>query len=221
MAVHVKICGIASVEAADAVLRAGADFAGLVFHPRSPRRVSPMQAAELATRVRARVRVVALFADPEDEEVAAAVASCRPDFLQLHGQESVARVGALRSRFGKPVIKAVAIAEPADLSAVAAYETVADMFLFDAKAPANATREGGHGASFDWQLLHGRRFARPWLLAGGLTPQNVARAIRISGASGVDVSSGVESAPGNKCPNLISAFVVAARTAQSQAESLT
>jgi len=215
MTVQVKICGINSVESADAAVRAGADFAGLVFHARSPRGVRAEVAHTIADRLRGRLRIVALVADADDSAIDAAIAAAKPDFLQLHGDESVERVAAIRSRTGLPVIKAIPVAEASDLSAAAKYEAVADMLLFDAKAPANATREGGHGAAFDWQLLHGRTFSRSWLLAGGLTPDNVARAISISGAPGVDVSSGVETAPGVKSADLIRSFVAHARSAQS------
>jgi phosphoribosylanthranilate isomerase len=218
MAIQVKICGIASAEAADSALRAGADFAGLVFHPRSPRNLTPDQAAQLASRLRGRMRLVALFADACDEDVDAALAATKADFIQLHGHESPERVAALRARFGRPVIKAIAVAEAGDLACLSAYEDIADMLLFDAKPPASAAREGGHGAPFDWQLLRGRRFKRPWLLAGGLNAENVARAIRTAEAPGVDVSSGVETAPGVKSPELIAAFVARARAAQFAAE---
>ncbi len=218
MAIQVKICGIANVEGADAALRAGADFAGLVFHPHSPRNVTPDKAAQLAARLRGRTRVVALLSDPTDEEVDRALAVAKPDFIQLHGLESPERVAALRGRFGKPVIKALAVADASDLACVPAYESVADMLLFDAKAPLSAAREGGHGAAFDWKLLRGRIFKRPWLLAGGLNADNVARAIRTAEAPGVDVSSGVESAPGVKSPELIGAFIASVRSAQFAAE---
>ncbi len=221
MGIQVKICGITSAEAADAAMRAQADFAGLAFHPGSPRNLNREQASSLAGRLRGRVRIVALLADAGDEEIAAAVAAVKPDFLQLHGRETVERVGFVRARFGVAVIKAVAVAEAQDFAAVAAFETVADMLLFDAKAPSGAARPGGHGATFDWQLLRGRTFTRPWLLAGGLTPENVARAIRASGASGVDVSSGVETEPGVKSAALIGDFVAAARAAEFAAESHT
>ncbi|HXL98770.1 MAG TPA: phosphoribosylanthranilate isomerase [Rhizomicrobium sp.] len=212
MPIRVKICGITSADAADAAVRAGADFAGLAFHPGSPRNLKPEQAASLAARLRGRLRIVALVADAKDDAIAAAVAAANPDFIQLHGRETPDRTGEIRARFGKPVIKAIAVADASDLSQVAAYEMAADMLLFDAKAPERATRPGGHGTAFDWQLLRGRSFSRPWLLAGGLDAGNVARAIRSAQAPGVDTSSGVESAPGVKSPELIRAFVANART---------
>ncbi|HEY1632810.1 MAG TPA: phosphoribosylanthranilate isomerase [Rhizomicrobium sp.] len=211
MAIQVKICGLTTAEAADAALAVGADFAGLVFFPASPRFVAPDQAASLATRLRGRTRIVALLADAKDDAIAAAIAAANPDFLQLHGQETPDRAGEIRAKFGKPVIKVIAVADAGDLACVARYDV--EMFLFDAKAPATANRPGGHGAAFDWQLLRERSFGRPWLLAGGLNPENVARAIDAAGAPGVDVSSGVEERPGVKSPEMIRAFVSAARNA--------
>jgi phosphoribosylanthranilate isomerase len=215
MAVLVKICGITGVEAADAAVKARADFAGMVFHRTSPRYLNPVQAGVIAERLRSRLRTVALLIDANDDEIAGVVTVVKPDFLQLHGRETPARVGAVRSRFGIPVIKAFAIAEAEDFANVAAYDDAAEMFLFDAKPPATATRPGGgHGVAFDWQLLRGRSFSRPWLLAGGLNADNAARAIQVSGAPGVDVSSGVETSSGVKSPELIRDFVEAARAAQ-------
>jgi phosphoribosylanthranilate isomerase len=219
MGLLVKICGINSVEAADAAVRAGADLAGLAFHPRSPRNLQPEQAATLATRMRGRLRLVVLLSDPGDEALTGAIAAVRPDFIQLHGAETPERVSCVRNQFGIPVIKVISVAEAADLDRAAAYDACADMFLFDAKAPSGADREGGHGNAFDWQMLRGRTFSRPWLLAGGLNPQNVASAIRISQARGVDVSSGVESSSGRKDVDLISQFVANARSAELESEA--
>jgi phosphoribosylanthranilate isomerase len=213
MVTLVKICGINSAEAADAAARAGADFAGLMFHARSPRNLKIDVAAMLAERLRGRARLVAVFADARDEDMQAAVAAVRPDFIQLHGLESPERVASIHGLFGAPIIRAIAIAEPSDLNIVAKYEDVVDMFLFDAKAPSGAVREGGHGAAFDWQMLKGRKFSRPWLLAGGLSAENVARAIQATDAPGVDVSSGVETSPGVKSPDMIRDFIVAAHAA--------
>jgi phosphoribosylanthranilate isomerase len=209
--VEVKICGINSPEAADAAVSAGADYVGLVFFPRSPRHVAPEQAASLATRLRGRCRVVAVLVDATDAEIELAGKAARPDFLQLHGQESAERVAAIRHRFGIPVMKAIGVADMADLAAVARFEQVADRLLFDAKAPRAAGRPGGHGAAFDWQLLRGRKFSRAWLLSGGLNADNIACAIRACAAPGVDCSSGVEASPGVKSPHLIREFVAAAR----------
>ena len=214
MSIVVKICGINSAEAADAAVRAGADFAGLVFHSKSPRHLSLDAARALAERMRGRVRMVALLADADDATIAAAIAAVQPVYIQLHGSETPERTGDVRARFGLPVIKAIAIADAADFDAVPPFELAADILLFDAKAPDGAARPGGHGAAFDWQLLRGRNFLRPWLLAGGLTPANVARAIAGAQAPGVDVSSGVETAPGVKSAQLIADFVFAARNAQ-------
>ena len=214
MGVLVKICGINSVESADAAVRAGADFAGLVFHPKSPRSLARDRAGALAAFMRGRIRLVALFADARDEEIGETMKFVRPDFLQLHGSETPERVGAVRTRFGIPVIKAVALADASDVASAGRFDIAADMLLLDAKAPDGAMRPGGHGAAFDWQLLRGRKFSKPWLLAGGLNADNVTRAIRSADAPGVDVSSGVETAPGVKSAEMISAFVTAARTAQ-------
>jgi phosphoribosylanthranilate isomerase len=219
MSVQVKICGITGPDAADAAVAAGADFAGLVFHPGSPRNLKLEQARALAARLKGRIRLVALVADAGDEEIAAVVAATQPDFLQLHGRESPVRAAAIRTRFGCGVIKAMAVAEASDFADVAAYEAVADMLLFDAKAPKTAARPGGHGAAFDWQLLRGRTFSKPWFLAGGLSPDNVARACAVSGALAVDVSSGVETAPAVKSADLIRAFVHAARNVQFHVEA--
>jgi len=219
MSVLVKICGINSLDAADAALRARADYAGLVFHSGSPRNLQPAQARSLADRMRGRIRLVALVADASDGHIEAAMNACKPDYLQLHGSESPDRAAQLRARFNVPVIKAIPVADASDFAAVPAYEQLADMLMFDAKAPANAARPGGHGAAFDWQLLRGRSFSRPWILAGGLNAGNLARAIQSSGARIVDASSGVESAPGAKDPAKIAAFVAAARSAHLTEEA--
>jgi phosphoribosylanthranilate isomerase len=211
MSVQVKICGINSAAAADAAVRAGADFGGLVFFAKSPRHLTLDQAALLASRMRGRLKLAALVVEEGDEQLAAIATRIKPDFFQLHGKETPERVAGIRARFSIPVIKALPLAEPSDLDQVAAYEAMSEMFLFDATPDASATRPGGHGASFDWRMLKGRRFNRPWFLAGGLTPENVARAIEVSGAERVDVSSGVESAPGVKSDARITEFVAAAK----------
>ncbi|HVT26146.1 MAG TPA: phosphoribosylanthranilate isomerase [Rhizomicrobium sp.] len=214
MAILVKICGINSAEAADAAARAGADFAGLMFHPKSPRHVTPEDARSLAQRLRDKVRIVAVIVDPRDEDIVHAMNNAVPDFLQLHGSESPARVGEIREKFGIPIIKVLPVAEAADFANLPAYEDAADMLMFDAKPPANADRAGGHGVAFDWQLLRSRTISRPWFLAGGLTPENVSRAIAAANAAAVDVSSGVETAPGVKNPELIQSFIASARAKQ-------
>ena len=219
MSVLVKICGIKSAEAADAAVRAGADFAGLVFHARSPRNLAPEQATSLAGRMRGRVQLVAMLVDPADEAIAAAIAAVKPDFIQLHGAETPARAGAIRSRFGVPVIKVISVADAADFTDVPRFEDAADMLMFDAKPPPGAPREGGLGTPFDWQIMKGRKFVRPWLLAGGLNAENVARALSLTEAPGVDVSSGVETAPGVKSPELIAQFTAAAKAARYASET--
>jgi phosphoribosylanthranilate isomerase len=218
MGIQVKICGITSADAADAAVQAGADYAGLVFHERSPRYLPLEAAASLANRMRGRIRLVAMLCDPGDEQIAAIIRAVRPDMLQLHGSETPGRTGAIRTQFELPVLKALPIAEASDFAAVPEYEKAADLLLFDAKPASTAVRNGGHGVAFDWQLLRGRKFSRPWLLAGGLNGENVGRAIRISEASGVDASSGVETAPGVKSPDLIRAFVDAAHNAHLETE---
>jgi phosphoribosylanthranilate isomerase len=170
-------------------------------------------AASLANRMRGRASLVALLCDAGDEQIATVIRAVHPDMLQLHGSESPARVGAIRAQFGLPVMKALPIAEAADFAGISEYEKAADMLLFDAKPASDAARTGGYGVAFDWQLLRGRKFSRPWLLAGGLHGENVRRAIQTSDAPGVDASSGVETAPGLKSPELIRAFVAAARNA--------
>jgi phosphoribosylanthranilate isomerase len=214
MSVSVKICGINSREAAEAVLKAGADFGGLVIFPRSPRHLSLDQGRLLAQQLRPRVRVVTLLVEPDDALVDQIMAAIAPDFIQLHGNETPERAGAIGFRAKRPIIKALAVAEAADVARAQAYQDAAEYILFDAKANAFATRPGGWGAVFDWKLLSGTSFKRPFGLAGGLTPENVARAIAISGVAFVDASSGVEDAPGKKSPEKIAAFVVAARNAQ-------
>lgn len=213
MGVLVKICGINSSEAANAALRAGADFAGLVFFEKSPRHLSLPQAATLARMLQGRAKVVTLLVDPPDAMIDEVIAAVSPDLIQLHGNESPGRVAAIAARTQRPVIKALAVAESSDVVRAHAYEEMADYLLFDAKVDASATRPGGWGAAFDWQLVAGRTFRRPFGLAGGLTPENVERAIQVSGAQLVDASSGVEDAPGRKSAEKIAAFVAAARNA--------
>ncbi len=211
MTVAVKICGLTSAEAVQASVRAGAQFGGLVFHPASPRNLALDQARALSAQMAGTLKRVALVADRNDADLAAIIAAASPDYLQLHGHESVARTAEIRARFALPVIKALPVALADDLKAANDYAPVADFFLFDAKPPKNAARAGGHGAAFDWTLLAGRSFPKPWFLAGGLDPENVARAITASGAAMVDVSSGVESAPGVKSAERINQFIAATR----------
>ena len=212
MPVQVKICGINSNTAADAAVRAGAEFGGLVFFAKSPRHLNLEQATPLAARMRGRLKLAALVVDESDNALAAIARSLKPDFFQLHGKETPQRVAEIVTRFEIPAIKALALAEAADVAKAAAYEEMAEMFLFDAAPAAEATRPGGHGAAFDWRMLKDQRIRRPWFLAGGLNPENVARAIEVSGATRVDVSSGVESAPGVKSDARIAEFVAAAKS---------
>ncbi|MCG7361741.1 phosphoribosylanthranilate isomerase [Roseomonas sp. ACRSG] len=210
---EVKICGINDAEALDSAARAGAQMVGFVFYPPSPRSVVPAQAAGLAARLPSTIAPVGLFVDASDEAIATVLEEVPLRLLQLHGQESPERCAAIRDRFGLPVMKALGIAEEADLALLDTYAPVVDRFLLDAKPPAGASLPGGNAAAFDWTLLAGRAIPRPWLLAGGLTAANVADAIRTSGAPGVDVSSGVERVRGLKDPVLVRAFVKAALSA--------
>ncbi|HEX4634991.1 MAG TPA: phosphoribosylanthranilate isomerase [Rhizomicrobium sp.] len=210
MTVQVKICGLNSADAIEAAISAGATYGGLVFHPNSPRNLDLERAGSLADRMRGRLKIVALIVDRDDAGIEALMNRVRPDFLQLHGSESARRTAYIRDKFRVPVIKVLPVGEPADLAAAAEYENAADMLMFDARPPDGAQRPGGHGAAFDWKILDGRNFALPWFLAGGLSPENVARAVQLSGARLVDVSSGVESAPGVKDAQRIRDFIQAA-----------
>ena len=211
MSLTVKICGLSSRETVDAAIDAGADMIGLVFFGRSPRFVTMEDAAGLADHARGRAGIVALTVNLDDPEISAIVERVRPDWLQLHGSEPVERVAEIRKQFPQKVIKALGIRSPDDLPAIDDYAGVADCILLDAKPPADADRPGGNGAAFDWTLLKDVRPRIDWLLSGGLDPDNVAEALRITNAPGVDVSSGVESEPGRKDPEKIRAFIAAAR----------
>ncbi|WP_096703150.1 phosphoribosylanthranilate isomerase [Magnetospirillum sp. 15-1] len=211
MPVEVKICGITDEEAMDAAIEAGADYVGLVFFPASPRNVTPDRAAELVEFAPGDVTKVGLFVDPDDATLDAVLTRVRLDLLQLHGHETPERVEAIRLEYGLPVMKVLSVSDAADLDAAEPYLAVADRLLFDAKPPKGAVLPGGNAVSFDWSILTGRKWGLPWMLAGGLTPANVAEAVRISGAPCVDVSSGVESAPGVKDAEKIRAFIQAAR----------
>lgn len=214
MSALIKICGLTTPDAARFAAEAGADYVGLVFAPASPRFVSGETAAATARAARGGgAKVVALLVDPDDAALAAAVAAVSPDAIQLHGRETPERVAEVRARTGLAVWKAIGVSAREDLGAAASFEAAADALLFDAKPPKGADRTGGHGAAFDWTILQGFASPKPWFLAGGLTPENVAEAIRIAGAPAVDVSSGVEKSPGVKDPALISAFVSAVRQA--------
>ena len=219
----IKICGLSTADALEVALEAGADMVGFVFFPPSPRHVDHDAARALGAQVRGRAQKVALSVDATDADLAAAIAALEPDLLQLHGKEKPERVATVRSRFGLPVMKALAISERGDLAAIRLYDKAADRLIFDARPPRDATRPGGLGRSFDWYLLQGLDSAIPYMLSGGLDAGNVAEALRITQAPGVDVSSGVERAPGEKDAEKIRAFIRAAReaTAQSGVQKVT
>ncbi len=218
MSVKVKICGLRTEAALEAALGAGADYVGLVFFPPSPRNVTPQAARVLAEKARGRAKVVALMVDPDDGLIDEVVEAVAPDLIQLHGHETPERVGEVRRRWGRQVMKAVAVATAADVADARRYRGNADLVLFDARAPAEATRPGGNGAPFDWRALLGiGGEGVPFALSGGLTPDNVADAVRLTGAAIVDVSSGVESRPGEKDPELIRRFIKAAKDGRVRA----
>ncbi|CUX81505.1 MAG: phosphoribosylanthranilate isomerase TrpF [Roseibaca calidilacus] len=210
-AARVKICGLTSLRDLEAAATAGANYAGFVFFAKSPRHLSVDAARALAVAAPVGLAKVALVVDPDDATLDAILAQVPIDMLQLHGAEPPERVAALRARHGLPVMKAVGIADAADLPKLARYEAVSDQLLVDAKPAPDAALPGGNGLSFDWRLIAGRDWTKPWMLAGGLTPDNVAQAVRLTGAQQVDVSSGVEAAPGIKDATRIAAFVQAAR----------
>jgi phosphoribosylanthranilate isomerase len=213
----VKICGLSTAATLEAALAAGADMAGFVFFPKSPRHVGYEIARVLGAQARGRARIVALSVDADDDALGRIIEALSPDILQLHGRETPSRVREIRQRFGRPTMKAIGVAAPGDFAAAAQYDGVADFLLIDAKPPKDAALPGGNGLAFDWRLA--RRFSpkRPWLLSGGLDADNVAEAIASAAAFGVDVSSGVESAPGVKDEMKIRAFIAAARRAFARA----
>jgi phosphoribosylanthranilate isomerase len=210
---QVKICGINTVEALEAACRAGADFVGFVFYERSPRHISYAQAANLSRSVPKGVSKIALTVNADDATLKQIVASLNPDILQLHGHESPARVAEIKQKFGLPVLKAIAIESEEDLEAVEPYKGIADMILFDAKAPVDLKNAlpGGNGISFDWKLLDNAAIKGDFMLSGGINAHNVAEAIALTGAAIVDVSSGVETSPGKKDVELIARFVAAVK----------
>ena len=210
----IKICGLSTPETLDAALSAGADLVGFVRFAKSPRHVSLESGRALSARAKGRAKRVVLLVDATDEDIAAATEAMDPDMLQLHGSETPQRVAEIRKRFGCPVLKAIGVSEAGDLAAAARYAGVADYLLLDAKPPrTSAALPGGNGVSFDWTLLAGLDRKLPFMLSGGLNPDNVAEAIRLTAPNAVDVSSGVETRPGIKDPGRIEAFVKAARTA--------
>jgi phosphoribosylanthranilate isomerase len=214
MSLLVKICGLSTRETLETALDAGADMVGFVFFPPSPRHVSLELGRELGRQVKRRALKVALTVDADDATFDNIMDALSPDILQLHGQESVARLRDIKQRFGRPVMKAVPVATSADLAVLPGCAAVADRILFDARAPKDATRPGGLGAPFDWRLLENLDLKLPYMVSGGLHAGNVAEALRVTGAGGADVSSGVERAPGIKDPELIKAFIRAARATQ-------
>jgi phosphoribosylanthranilate isomerase len=214
MSLLVKICGLSTAETLDTALHAGADMVGFVFFPPSPRHLSLEVAQALGSRVGGRAAKVALTVDADDATLGAIVTALKPDILQLHGRETAVRIGEIKRRFGLEVMKAVAVETSADLASLSGHAAVADRILFDARAPKGATRPGGLGAVFDWHVLSGLELQLPFMVSGGLTADNVAEAIRVTRTGGVDVSSGVERAPGIKDPEMIENFIRAARAVE-------
>lgn len=210
MSIEVKICGLTDAAAVKAVVEGGAAMCGFVFFPASPRNLTPKEAAELTKGVPEGVIRVGLTVDADDALLAEIASVAKVDMVQLHGAETLARTNEVRERFGLPVIKVLAVQGPDDLAAAKAYQGVADRLMFDAKPPKDASRPGGNARAFDWRVLKNQTFALPWLLAGGLTAENLAEAVKTSGAVAVDVSSGVEDAPGVKNVDKIRAFLAAA-----------
>jgi phosphoribosylanthranilate isomerase len=214
MSLIVKICGLSTRETLDVALAAGADMVGFVFFPPSPRHLSLATACELGKQAKGRASKVALTVDADDATLANIVEALQPDLLQLHGRETVARLRDIRQKFGLPVMKAIAVETAADLAALSGYAAVADRILFDARAPQQATRPGGLGAVFDWHVLEHLELKLPFMVSGGLNAANVAEAVRVTRAGGVDVSSGVERSSGVKDPDMIEAFIRAARATE-------
>ena len=210
MSIEVKICGLTDAAAVNAVVEGGAAMCGFVFFPASPRNLTPKEAAELTKGVPEGVIRVGLTVDADDALLAEIASVAKVDMVQLHGAETPARTNEVRERFGLPVIKVLAVQGPDDLAAAEAYHGVADRLMFDAKPPEDASRPGGNARTFNWRVLKNQTFALPWLLAGGLTAENLTEAVKTSGAVAVDVSSGVEDAPGVKNVDKIRAFLAAA-----------
>lgn len=208
---RIKICGLSTPETLEAALTAGADYVGFVMLPASPRFVAPEPARRLVDQARGRARTVLLFADTPRLDMDRLVHDIQPDLIQLHGRETVAEILDARNDYNLPVIRAVGVGSAADLDGLDEIEAAADHLLLDARPPRGADRTGGHGLAFDWSLLAGRAFNKPWFLAGGLNPENVADAVQATGAPMVDVSSGVETAPGVKDAGRIAAFIQAVR----------
>jgi len=214
MSLSVKICGLSTRDTLDAALMAGADMVGFVFFPPSPRHIGLDVARDLGRQAKGGAIKVALSVDADDALLDNSIDALQPQILQLHGRESVARIRDIKQKFGLPVMKAIAVETAADLAAVPGYAAICDRILFDAKPPKDATRPGGLGASFDWELLAGLDLKIPFMVSGGLNAENVAEALRVTRAGGVDISSGVERAPGIKDPEMIRAFIRAARASE-------
>lgn len=213
MTVEVKICGLKTAEAMQAALDAGADYVGLVFFPPSPRNVTPVEAAPLANLARGKAKIVALVVDADDDLISRIVEHVAPDILQLHGSETPARAAEIKRRTGAAIMKVIKVETAADAAHARDYRGIADLILFDAKAPKGALLPGGNGIAFDWTTLDGVKDEVAYMLSGGLNPATVADAIRRTGANRVDVSSGVETRPGDKDATLIRAFIAAAKAA--------
>ncbi|MET4386944.1 phosphoribosylanthranilate isomerase [Bradyrhizobium sp. F1.4.3] len=220
MSLLVKICGLSTRETLDVALDAGADLVGFVFFPPSPRHLSLEAGRDLGRQVKRRALKVALTVDADDATLDNIMDALSPDVFQLHGKESVARLRDIKQKFGRPVMKALPVEIAADLAVLPGYAVVADRILFDARPPKDATRPGGLGAPFDWHLLENLELKVPYMVSGGLHAGNVAEAVRLTRAGGVDVSSGVESAPGVKDPEMIKAFIRAARASQDASQEL-
>ncbi|WP_424628720.1 phosphoribosylanthranilate isomerase [Bradyrhizobium sp. SYSU BS000235] len=220
MSLVVKICGLSQRDTLEVALDAGADMVGFVFFEASPRHVGLGAARELGRQVNGRAVKVALTVDADDATLENIIEALRPGLLQLHGSESVARVRDIKQKFGLPVMKAIPVGTAADLAGLPGYAAVSDRILFDARAPKDATRPGGLGVPFDWHLLENVKLDVPVMVSGGLTIGNVAEALSITHAGGVDISSGVESAPGVKDPDMIRSFIRAAREAETMSANL-
>ncbi|MCK1717758.1 phosphoribosylanthranilate isomerase [Bradyrhizobium sp. 141] len=220
MSLLVKICGLSTRETLEIALDAGADMVGFVFFAPSPRHLSLELGRDLGREVKGRALKVALTVDADDATLDNIMDALSPDIFQLHGKESVARLRDIKQRFGRPVMKAVPVATSADLAVLPGYAAVADRILFDARAPKDATRPGGLGEPFDWHLLEKLDLTLPYMVSGGLHADNLAEALRVTRAGGVDVSSGVESTPGVKDPEMIKAFIRAARATQDASQEL-
>lgn len=219
--VRAKICGLNDEASVAAAIAAKADFVGFVFFPKSPRSVTAEIAGKLATKIPESINIVGLFVNPEDALLEEVLDNVPLNLIQLHGKESVERVSEIKSKFGLPVMKAVAVENSEDLEAAKSYETVVDMLLFDAKAPKNmqSALPGGNGIAFDWKILTNQQYSKPWMLAGGLNLSNVEEAVKTSGATIVDTSSGVELEPGKKDTKAISAFLNCVHTIQLEEQA--